>query len=561
MYLVLCIYGGDSRVANKTPSILTTIKGTLRYPASIVNPTIRIDMKNMEGMQGMKEDFITNVNYFHIPEFNRYYFITSKIIESNGIATITGHVDVLKTFYDDYKNLNAYVTRSASQYNLFIEDNKLTFEHKPVVEETIPTNANVEYPIVELNWDNVDDTTPPVPDFTDTVHSKDLRYSVTFYENRGTASWLGSGDMTEPFTHSTDLPDYCYDNLDCFNKGRKTIAVTHMGAQKLIMECMNDSESVASFISSLVVFPFSLYRYSDGQDRQIQVNLTFPVGTNDKGKDLTIPNIAPIQYNEALPTTDYSDIANYFPYLLIGAFQIPAATSFLDYEPYTKYELYLPFVGYITLPAFKLLGKFIYVYLSVNYSTGNGTINVYAKNLSNPSAGSSSLIFTQGCQIGIQIPIGKTNQEEIERNKKSIGISTTISAVGSLVTAALGVVGQNPLVVAGGVMGAMGALGNMSSSLINLVGRGNSPTSSELSSIGTSLKIKLRKTKLQPTVSGSSYTVNFRDRFGLPLNEIRPLSALSGMTYVDASALILNITALEEEKDELKSILETGAIL
>ena len=556
MQISFYIFSGDNRLANKRNALqrLTTQYGTLRYPASIINPTIRIDVSRFKDTQGLWEDFIVKCNYFYIPEFARSYFITSKILDNDNIVTITGHVDVLQTYYDDYIELEAYVLRSGNNYNLFLEDNLISFERKPEITEWIPTNDSVNYPIVELSWDN-EDSTPDLNDFK--LHTKDLRYAITHYQNRN-YSYFTHNSLV-PFVSGSDLPSYSPDNLDCFYKGRNIHITSHKGLDKLFESILANPDTVASYIASIVVFPFPLIIRYDGSDYVIDATHGIDFGgSGGDGVTVTLPVTYPGIYYES----GYGECKFNSPYILISVFNFTQPTAFFDLEPYTSYELYLPFVGYVNIPSIKLLNKRIWVYLSVNYSTGNGTVNVYATDKNTVSDWTSNLVFTQSCQIGLNIPIGRSNQEEIDRNKKSIAISTSISAVGSLLTMAMGALSQNPMAVAGGAMGIVNAVGGASSSLALLASQGNSPTSSEIVSFGTSLKVKIRKTRLVPTVSYYDYTRSFKEKHGLPVKQIAKLSTFSGLTIVDESTIILNdLVAMDEEKEELRSLLSSGVIL
>lgn len=60
-------------------------------------------------------------NYAYIKDFDRYYFIDD-ISWSQGIWSISMHVDVLASFRDDILNSRQYVLRSASQWNEYILD-------------------------------------------------------------------------------------------------------------------------------------------------------------------------------------------------------------------------------------------------------------------------------------------------------------------------------------------------------------------------------------------------------------------------------------------------------
>lgn len=89
--------------------------GTLREGSSLIDPTILIEA-NAPGFHANK------VNYFYIPEFGRYYFITNIISTNHTLWEIHCHVDVLMSYADEIKQQTAIVARQESQYNLMLDD-------------------------------------------------------------------------------------------------------------------------------------------------------------------------------------------------------------------------------------------------------------------------------------------------------------------------------------------------------------------------------------------------------------------------------------------------------
>lgn len=98
----------------KSISTLYTASGALREGTSIINPVIRISGANVPTLK--------NANYMHIPDFNRYYFITDIKSIRNGLIEISGHVDVLQTYSGQIRNNTAIIKRNANSWNLYIED-------------------------------------------------------------------------------------------------------------------------------------------------------------------------------------------------------------------------------------------------------------------------------------------------------------------------------------------------------------------------------------------------------------------------------------------------------
>lgn len=89
--------------------------------------------------------------------------------------------------------------------------------------------------------------------------------------------------------------------------------------------------------------------------------------------------------------------------------------NFLDYAPYTKYKLYVPFFEFFEIDGKELYGHTLDVYMSVDFNSGKGTVSLFVDD--------TYLYATKSSQLGIEIPIGKSNAEEQKRNILLHGIN------------------------------------------------------------------------------------------------------------------------------------------
>lgn len=114
-----------------------TLQGTLRSECSVMNPSIDIRIGDSVDI---KLPTLTQCNYMYIPNFNRYYFITDIKSVRNTIVTISGHVDVLKTFSDDILGNSAIISRTASGSDkyLYLDTSNLWKLYNNPIETTIP---------------------------------------------------------------------------------------------------------------------------------------------------------------------------------------------------------------------------------------------------------------------------------------------------------------------------------------------------------------------------------------------------------------------------------------
>ena len=65
------------------------------------------------------------MNYAYIPEFERYYFVTNIVNVRNNLWEVHFHVDVLQTYWNDYKYSPSVISRSETLRVKDLVDNRL----------------------------------------------------------------------------------------------------------------------------------------------------------------------------------------------------------------------------------------------------------------------------------------------------------------------------------------------------------------------------------------------------------------------------------------------------
>lgn len=110
----------DERQINKILSGETEFEGEIRGPADIMNPVIRFS--NSEVMR---------FNYCYIPDFQRYYSISSVSIERTGLYDISMQVDVLMSFRNHILQLPCIVDKQTDYENgdEYIDDSSLVTDN------------------------------------------------------------------------------------------------------------------------------------------------------------------------------------------------------------------------------------------------------------------------------------------------------------------------------------------------------------------------------------------------------------------------------------------------
>ena len=76
---------------------------------------------------------LLSYNYCKIEEFGKYYYITDISVLNNRIMEIVLEVDVLMTYWDEFKDNDAIIDRAATVYNLFLNDPSLPMESGTII--------------------------------------------------------------------------------------------------------------------------------------------------------------------------------------------------------------------------------------------------------------------------------------------------------------------------------------------------------------------------------------------------------------------------------------------
>lgn len=245
------------------------------------------------------------------------------------------------------------------------------------------------------------------------------------------------------------------------------------------------------------------------------------------------------------------------PLLDLGSTTIPRYfNNFMDYAPYTKIELYLPYIGFETLDTNVVMGKTLNIKYAVDLGTGRCTAFV-----SVGTDADETIIMTRDGQMGIQIQVAGGSGADISRSMLRMGVGAAAGAV-SLGAGAVGA-GLNAAGAAGAV-GMVGAsAGYLANTTVNAINAGqinvhkggsNSPNNGFYAPQNAYL-IYTRPTVARP----SSYNATI----GRPSGKTKQLQQLTGFTVVEAVHVEGSgfATATGDELTEIERLLKTGVIL
>ena len=212
--------------------------------------------------------------------------------------------------------------------------------------------------------------------------------------------------------------------------------------------------------------------------------------------------------------------------------------GFQDYEPYTKIQIYLPFIGNQTVTPSDVVGKPAHLYYRIDVLTGACLAWLSVDN---------RVLYQWTGNCFTEIPLSKNSKSQIY-SQIIHGIVNTITS-----TAQGGVAGGAVGAALGGVSGIISTITDVATSKHSDVMRTGAlnPASSTLG-VRTPYFIISYPTMVTPE--------GYAAAKGIPVNAGGTIGEFSGYTVVD-SVHLENIAATENEIREIESLLTGGVIL
>lgn len=211
----------------------------------------------------------------------------------------------------------------------------------------------------------------------------------------------------------------------------------------------------------------------------------------------------------------------------IGSLVIPEYYhSFLDYAPYTKLTIFLPFIGFKEIDTNLFMGKTLTVYYIFDFITGAVKAQLYANNI---------YAYTFDAIGGIDIPITASNRAKVES-----GYITSALTVGA------GVATGNALAVGGGILSLA------------------TPQYHYNTSGAFSPSCGFHDTRLvyviydRPIVQ---YPSGYEHNIGKPCKLSQNFTSLNGFTIVENGVEISSVPCNAREREEILQLLSTGVYM
>ena len=528
----------DKGGANLTP--LLTVSGNFKNAQSILTPIVIIDtidpflLVDDSGelvLDDSKRPLLTSrdaskeiikANYCYIDELERYYFISDIQVVNNDLIQLYLKEDVLYTYANQIKEHTAYISRNEFTNTPLIEDrNEQLFydkevSYKDTVEITTGEAVNFAFNVSQLGTNNI----------IFSALSKQTDYRA--------------GLVDSP----KDLPSFNYINefYTTLLSVDRPLLIPYIAGQYIAQLCI-DKDSNKSYIKNMLICPFDITNQTD-KTKSLPIYLG-DTNISDMGSSTDpaqkVGNVHPMK---AL-TSDY---------LVVADFVVPDATSYLDYEPYCQYEIFVPFYGYVTLPINKVRGKRILLYYALDWQKGTGMAFISMIN-----GTENRIIWNSQVDPFIHVELSTTNNYENKVAKNGVVTSTVLGSLSAGISLVAGVATANPLAIAAGAMGLGKTIASSVQTSQGIIDRANVGFTDGMLSQYSNTKPFLRITKMKTT--NTINKDNYAHLFGLPLYKSYKLKDLRGYTIISEINLDDLDTAKSSELVELYSLLKGGVYL
>lgn len=238
-------------------------------------------------------------------------------------------------------------------------------------------------------------------------------------------------------------------------------------------------------------------------------------------------NIAGVSTGISLPKLTAQHIA-----VDLGSLQVTEKWgAYLDHEPYTKYSIYLPFIGYRTISADDVMGKWVHLSYDIDLLSGACVAKLVA---------GSTLLYQWAGNCAMQLPVNAANWNSV--------ISSSIAAIGSMATAIASGGAAAPVVA-----GALSSAATLSTQMKPNIERAGGVN-------GAAAFLAGRRAYMIRTMPELVNPGNQQHYIGYPSFITKQLGSITGFNVVEDIHLE-GIPATQAELEEIDTLLHEGVIL
>lgn len=232
----------------------------------------------------------------------------------------------------------------------------------------------------------------------------------------------------------------------------------------------------------------------------------------------------------------------------------------LDYTPYTKVSIYLPYIGIVPLNADDVIKGTLHLVYHIDLLTGGFSAFLeIAKNINGTPL--DAVLYNWSGNMATQIPITSANFSQIFGSMMTavaaIGVGAVTGGMGAAAAGTGAEAATSSAVMGGALSGAGHGLAANIGNVIN--SKPHVTKSGRLDGTVGALSVMDAYLIIERPVQ--SLSAKFQEEQGYPSNIVQKLGDLSGMTVCEAPIMSGFSGATEEEKAAIRSMLCEGVIL
>ena len=229
--------------------------------------------------------------------------------------------------------------------------------------------------------------------------------------------------------------------------------------------------------------------------------------------------------------------------------------NFLDYAPFTKITIYLPFVGFREIGVNDVMRRKIKIVYDIDYSDGAAKVIILVSNEYDKGYTNYTPMYIYDAQVGQAIPLNISDKQAKTQQALKNVINAAVNVPANALSGA--VMGGG----AGAALGAMQGIGNLASSavqsgadlLMNIPNyrAGGTINSQEAYAINNLLPFVIVE------FPDTNIPAGLKDVNGFTTNIYTKIGNMKGIT-VCQNVKLDGVVATDTEKDEIKQLLESG---
>ena len=326
-----------------------------------------------------------------------------------------------------------------------------------------------------------------------------------------------------------------------------TISATDSGFITLFAPSQQQVRSLASYMWSGTLFDINNFKkiFANPMDCILGFSIV-PLTVASQG-------VAQVKVGNISTDLEFPVVANQYVEVDCGSVEVSEYWgAYMDYSPYTKVSIFLPFIGTLPIDVDEIMSRTISVKYHVDLISGSCVAYILV------SGGRlNSVLYQYSGQISSSIPITSDSYESIIRGAIDIATTLTSGAAKTASSVVGGNLHKNPV---GGKLDGVAIASETVGSAANTVMSMKPDIRHSGAVSGSSAIMSMRKPYLIIERPNACIPLNQNSYTGYPAYVTSQLGKLNGMTVVDVIHLD-DVIATEEELNMIESLLKGGVIL